>query len=315
MCLVLDSTYPPPFSEVWWPDPEDTAVRRLIFSAEYLWEDFCCAARAWSCICGWENQTCQCRVRVKFSIHSTDFPVGSRVTAYAIPWWWRPQGDSRFALCDSFEIRLNSTPWYVGTNRDWQYIGLDEMGMPRRFFYNRRFWEAAWKIDTSTRLKKYYAYDLCTILTHEIGHIYGFGDGSCSAPVCDTCFQDANFRRDHPERCRCCYEGIMNGRGFTEHDRCMFAKLYCPELASVRIDQTAPREAEGQRLQLKIPSGGALIRLQIYDLRGRLLEEIPAQWYSGGDATIEVPTHGVSGVYFCVVEVNGERCLRTIIVP
>lgn len=64
ICLVLDSTYPPPFSEVWWPDPEDTTVRRRVFSAEYLWEDFCYAARAWSCICGWENQTCQCRVRV-----------------------------------------------------------------------------------------------------------------------------------------------------------------------------------------------------------------------------------------------------------
>lgn len=83
----------------------------------------------------------------------------------------------------------------------------------------------------------------------------------------------------------------------------------------MRIDQTAPREAEGQRLQLTIPSGGALIRLQIYDVRGRLLEEIPAQWYSGGNTTIEVPLHGASGVYFCVVEVNGERCLRTIIVP
>lgn len=153
------------------------------------------------------------------------------------------------------------------------------MGMPHRFFYNCRFLDAESKINTSAR-SKYNAYDLTTFLTHELGHIYGFGEGGCNRRVCDTCFQDENFRRDHP----------------------------------VRIDRTAPQEHDGQSLQLTILSCGALIRVQIYDVRGRIVEEIPAHWYNGETVTVKVPEHVVAGVYFWI-EVDGTRCVRTIIIP
>ncbi len=135
------------------------------------------------------------------------------------------------------------------------------MGMPRRFFYNRRFMDAASRINTYDTSR--HAYDLCTILTHELGHVCGFG----------------------------------------------------PELASVRVGESPFPVEEGARLNVTVPVGGALLSVSIYDMRGRLVDEIPARWYHGGVVTLEVPISGAPGVHFCVVEINGERSVRSIIVP
>lgn len=216
LCLALDPSYPSPFQEVWWPDARDSTIRRLVFSVDRLWEDLCCAQRAWACVCGMEQLPCRCTVRVRFDTSTRTFPVGSTVTAIAVP-KWKPQNDS--CMCgDSILplIAINATRWRVGTNKRWQYLGLDRLGMPYRYFFNRSLTDNAMATLFPSDNSERWANDLCTILTHELGHVYGFGHG-CHSKRCDSLLRIDNYCREHPDSCRCCYAGVMNGRGMQKY--------------------------------------------------------------------------------------------------
>lgn len=334
LCLVLDTAYSPPFHEVWWPDATDSTMRRLVFSTDRVWEDLCCAQRAWSCICSLEQLPCRCTVRVRFERRRDVFREGDRTTAFALGYRWRQRGDSCIIVCDDSlpSISINATQWYVGTKRNWQYVGLDRLGMPYRFFFNRSLTENAMRTLFPSTGSDRWGNDLCTILTHELGHIYGFYHG-CNNKRCDSLLSleveihpniRVSFCKRYPDSCRCCYAGVMNGKGlskydspFTDDDRCMFAKLYCPELTGIEQEYQQPIAVYAglRTLHLPIPPYGAFVSVQLYDLQGRQIFYQPPVWYYQG-VEIELPDGFiVPGVYFCVVTIGDKRIRRLILLP
>jgi hypothetical protein len=179
--------------------------------------------------------------------------------------------------------------------RNWSSIDT----VPRRFFVNRGLLGNVSRVSDDS-VEGYGWYDLCMILAHELGHLYGMF---------------------HHELCDSSYKGVMLGQtyrseGFLEQDRCIFAKLYCPEVVGVR--EVRRQEAAPQPFNfvcVPVPEGGARIGVRVYNLYGALVLQLPEEYHPGGQWCRELPTEQLAtGVYLCVVSVERRQYRQRVLV-
>ncbi len=321
LCLEYDERYRPPFHELrkqvyrWDPVTGTTIdVDVLLFSVDSLWQDLCCAQRLWACVCGAQNNPCVCTVKVRFVQDFLEFSQhpGDRF------WHWvfRPRQlhpDSSIWTFATAATTGYYTPFrnlecdtglaviYLNSRSDWMTRSLDWRSQDtstNRFFVNRSLSGNVRIINADTF--RFGAYDLCIILAHELGHLYGMG---------------------HHDVCDSSYTGVMlsqtyRSEGFTEDDRCIFAKLYCPDL--VGVQEARRQEAVRERLNsvcVPVPEGGARIGVRVYNLYGALVLQLPEQYHSGGQWCQELPTERLAtGVYLCVVSVERQQYRQLVLV-
>jgi hypothetical protein len=104
--------------------------------------------------------------------------------------------------------------------------------------------------------------------------------------------------------------------GFLEQDRCIFAKLYCPEVVGVR--EVRRQEAAPQPFNfvcVPVPEGGARIGVRVYNLYGTLVLQLPEEYHPGGQWCRELPTEQLAtGVYLCVVSVERRQYRQPVLV-
>ncbi len=307
LCLEYDARYKPPRSEIRWPTRELEVAPNgrdsvLIFSIDSLRNDLCCAQRQWACVCGVENTACACTVKVRFvtdSLRESEYEEDRRIyhTFDPVPREGRLSFPTAKAAdcgpirkCDtaSLIIWLNARSDWMHMSRNWR-VRMHDI---RRFYVNCSLLGNAAKVSDDT-IRGYGWYDLCLILMHELGHLYGM------------------YHHDF-WRCDTTYRGVMmaevyRSSGFTEDDRCIFAKLYCPELVGVQEAARQETTSGGSILCIQVPEGGARVKVDIYSLYGTLVLQLPERYHAGGQLCEELPAEKLAtGVYACVVSVGNK---------
>ena len=322
LCLRYDERYRPEFHEVrkrvrQWDSLTGTFrdVDVLLFSVDSLWQDLCCAQRLWACVCGVQDDSCVCTVKVRFVTDSLQFSSHENDKG-----WYRFFGPRQFDVDTSIWTFYTAatpicTPFlgdplncdtgraviYLNSRRDWMTRSLNWRSQDttiNRFFVNRSLLGNLRVVNADTM--RFGGYDLCIILAHELGHLYGM---------------------NHHDECNPSYQGVMLSQtyrsvGFTEEDRCIFAKLYCPHL--VGVQEARRQEAVRERLNsvcVPVPEGGARIGVRVYNLYGALVLQLPEQYHSGGQWCRELSTEQLAaGVYLCVVSVERRQYRQLVLV-
>ena len=319
LCLELDERYPPPFSVLRWPIRGSERDSVVVFSIDSLPKDFCCAQRLWTCVCGAQDNPCVCTVKVRFvrdTLSISKWEVDRQNVKDFTPRYdsgtgrWRSPPTAFVDWCPSFwgngqcdtsslRIWLNSVDKWMRMRKDWS--GVDTV--VRRFFVNRSLLANTRMVSDDPR-EGYAWYDLCMILAHELGHLLGHLYGMHHHEVCDSAYKGVMLRLSY------------RAEGFTEDDRCIFAKLYCPHL--VGVQETGRQEAASQRFNsvcVPVPEGGARIGVRVYNLYGALVLQLPEQYHFGGQWCRELSTEQLAaGVYLCVVSVERRQYRQLVLV-
>ncbi|GBD07194.1 hypothetical protein HRbin21_01010 [bacterium HR21] len=294
ICLELDSASLPPaeLRTVYFPvDPANPEGERvLVFSLDSVWQDLCCAQRSWACICGKQDLPCACKVKVRFITDSSVFRPGSRAAAST----WG-------GMCDScrpdFDILLNVTRWFITSYPSYRSNSTSKV---HRFFVNRSLIENYRRVRYDPD-SGYVAYDLCLILIHELGHVYGLNH----MDLCDSSYTG----------------GVMHHAGpaywwnISEDERCAFAKLYCPEMVGI-IEDRREYLVGGFNKVCFSPSSFLPIIVRVYTLEGRLVYSRflpPHRAYICEDLSTEGLARGVYVVQ--ITENNNVRCILLYLIP
>ena len=274
-----------------------------IYSESDVENDITCANDNWSCICpGLNNTGCACNIAVEYSSSVAIFPTSSN---YLIQTAAKTTGQTYntqtcFLNCSGVKIYLN------GTDQFWH---KDDDGFYHSGFYNNNSTDynnlttivtdegndPAY--DDSDPKTGYYALNLCDILTHELGHLYGFGDNYIY---------------------HCSGSSIMDGgtwnapyQGLSENDKCGFQKLYCNitdvnEKSTKTSNEVFPNPSENITY-LKITSDNIVFNanLIIADMLGRTIKTMNINVLSQGENTIQLNNEDLTtGTYFYRLQVG-----------
>ena len=297
LCLRIDTNYLPEVRQLRWPvdpsHPEGDSV--LVFSIDSLQKDLCCATMQWACICDKQNSPCACTIQVAFltdentrqnayldNLRQWYFFPGSRAAA-AAPGWR--------ALCDSCDstayIIINATRWFITSSPRYDTNFRDI----HRFFYNRGLEENYRRIRSDIAMG-YVAYDICRILTHELGHYYGFGHHRYNDDrySCDTQYTGVRHQA-----------GPAYGFDITEDDRCIFAMRFCPELVGVYEESQSWEHRNG--INAICIETGYPTRVMLYSLQGQRVQDFVVYPRTASGTHCEsLSLKGLSsGVYIAVI--------------
>lgn len=124
--------------------------------------------------------------------------------------------------CDRSSIIINQQPAFTGQN---------DRGAPVRFFYTDNRGDIPWG--------QYSYASLLAVLTHEMGHWFGFEHTNEPDVNGNTCYKSGSIMEPG-------YMGNWDyDRDLTPEDRCMFMKAYCCARTTNEVEESLPEEAKG----------------------------------------------------------------------
>ena len=188
-----------------------------VFDMNEVVNDIDCAQNQWACICGKENEPCECHINLIWSKRNNDFPNPRSNLAMAHCVCVR-------GLCCIACNEYNTTKHaYICLNNTNSFIDKVN-GIQSKAFVNK---DVVYPAEGGMCK----ALNLCDVLTHELGHIYGID-------YYDEFHCNSSSSLAEPTT------GIMNStidantpyRGLSNDDKCMFAWLYC---SSVEVEDGA----------------------------------------------------------------------------
>ena len=155
---------------------------------------------------------------------------------------------------------------------------------------------------------------------HEIGHMLGFGHyfSPTGAPFCSNALDGIMKRNTNP------------GTNITElslHDKCMFAKLYCPDLTTVSIYDYQPRKDFPKVYAYPNPSDDLVnvvfdlprtsdVKLTVKNVLGEtLLIPIENKLYGAGEHSLQINTNILPvGTYYIVIQAGLQKTSQPIVI-
>lgn len=278
LCLKRgsDDTSPTSFSFLLLPGNSN------VFTREQLNADFECAQNKWACVCNDQRQCGNnCEVEVVFVNDFRNYQlVGFDIrNSMAIGYMERyyPVQDGDDVKCFLFTCNQH-TKILINNTTDFQR--LDNDGMPTKYYFNRSNYEIfqesaeAWPNKQHTGFTRMLeGIDLCEVLTHELGHMYGLDHYQ----ECSTSYQ---------------YDGIMNVsiktqmlnnffplKELSNDDICAFKKLYCPqftpveeEMYRIEPERLYPNPATNTlNIQFMLLNGFMEVSFEIVDMSGNIV--------------------------------------------
>jgi hypothetical protein len=238
-------------------EPPDTIALRIngeefvVFQSEGISNDFECIDR-WYCVCGLQSLPCQCTLRVGFVKDARLFIQDpTRAIAYTLL-------NISFSQhcqphCETSYIMVNFTP---------EFLRYDEDGNSLSLLFISHLRENVLRANEIQRqIKGIYpyhsGYNLCDILTHEVGHFLGlrhYNEGNCPDDDQSGGIMDA-------------YARVNDEQELSIDDKCMFAKLYCPSIVPVTNFEYRT-DPELTCTFILVPP---LSHLAIFDISGKLI--------------------------------------------
>lgn len=263
-----------------------------------------CALYQWNCLCNKENEECKCKVKLKWSTVPEHFPnpeATFATTRVAI----------QYDKNDHNKCWLNCDKSYILLNNTSDFHGRDSWGYYRWFFYNTgdNIYE-----DLSER---HYVINLCDVLAHEIGHLFGLAD----------------YRRNEQTRCPPDISfGIMEGfvgdgyylnynqgrKGLSQDDKCAFMKLMCPKLLPVeeeiasRNDKIYPNPATSKTSINFYCERNGRVNFTLVNQLGQKIQNFERAYSEGEHTMVFDISDFPPGVYFCIIEFVGKKEIRKV---
>ncbi len=284
--------------------PKQTGGSIKVFDIDLITDDMERAEYAWSCLCGKQDDPCECFIKVFFASKSKNYPGNPR-TGPASTWVTikNPQSDCE-VYCkgtgdDELRIVLNNTSAWT-----------DKMhGYNLRPFLNQEYFDNDPNLLDNMKFG-YFSQNLTDILIHELGNNYGLADQSDNGETyCDPPYDKGKMwgKYTTPNE---------SSTGLSTDDKCMFMKIYCPVLVPVE-ERIVKKETEVYnypnpiedftRLIFSVPQKGANVKIVVYDQLGREVISPVEQFYSGGDYDEQIDLSGLSsGLYYYTVQIGNE---------
>ncbi len=266
------------------------------YNVDYIETDLDYSEYNWNCICGWEDEECQCTVKVRFSNNPRDFSgnIKYRIAEAKFSWW-----------LGNCELKCSSYQPYIYINGSKEFAG-EINGYRQISFINQEYYDNDENY-TEFLNPDYKLINITDVITHEMGHQYGLAHQDCCPPPDNT------------------YEGIMDAdytrlneskQSLSIDDICMFKKLYCPDLVPVK-ERIVKEETEVYnypnpiedvtRLTFTVPQKGANVKIIVYDQLGREVNVLVKRFYSGGDYDKQIDLSGLSsGLYYYTVQIGND---------
>jgi len=277
---------------------------RQVFRKDWTHYDAEKAGYEWNCVCGKQNEPCACPVKVKF--YKDRNKIGFDPLDYECDKFILKYGGSDNkcpSICDNATIYLNNTEEFKHYDRVKQTY--------QHFYVNDKFFEDNEDYLYNDNGCGYGAINLTDALTVAAGQLLGLG------------YYNMDMYQTSAIYAQSCV-GIMNTTefggnksvGLSNDDKCMFARLYCPEITS-DINELQLSEI----LFFPNPVSDILVvsfpdivkKMTIYYIDGRVAmrfepQEIK-QLSANGKISIDVRSLS-SGNYFLVIN---ERAIHFII--
>lgn len=262
--------------------------------------DFDCAENAWNCICGKENSSCQCEIFVKFSSRIEDISGDPYVVNATARYITYSLGDGTCdVLCNGNDIGEQYSS-YILINNTNQKKRIRN-GKVTQWYYNNSKWDDVKDVIDANNSNEYAVYNLCDVLQHELGHMYGLQHFD------EHCISEGNTGQMKSVRyANQPYSGLSND------DKCAFMKLYCNNLVSVQENQTSsnvrnfPNPAINElNIEFNVKSSFENVSILCYDVYGKYLGTFYNKVVNKGVHNTQINLSGfVKGVYFYKIELG-----------
>ncbi|MFA7626157.1 MAG: T9SS type A sorting domain-containing protein [Candidatus Kapaibacterium sp.] len=281
------------------PTLEQIPYGNTVFDAAKTLEDFNRASYEWNCICGKQDDNCShgCTITTYFSDNESNFDIGVLAKA-----------NTSYM---TYFCELNCTNSYIMINNTQKFKGAIT-GPTTQFFINEdHITSESIDLIYSSGYKVFSLYE--TIL-HELGHVLGF---------------------DHPNESGCLpsYESVMNSHSNPTreksnkpnlYDKCMFRKLYCPEISSV--DDLASGDSRtvvypnptGSNVVIEfyVESEQERITIELYNSLGvKVIDILSNEFMNQGYHKLDIATENLtSGKYFYKINIGSKLEIKPVLI-
>lgn len=236
----------------------------LIYEKNRFVTDLNSAAYKWNCLCGIQDDSCKCKVKVGFSENDYDFDNPKKDPASNPVEMGKSDVITNCQIeCDDLYIYLNHTDLF--TRKD---IAPTDEGDGTPIYKYGYFFVTSGAVDKWIPAHEggsVSAYVLEYVLLNQIGQLYGLGHNNLGGVM------DPDISK-----------GLISSKTeLSNSDKCMFVKLYCPEVTvsvddeekSENNDYNYPNPFENKtniRFNVK-EDNGANVSILIYDNLGNIV--------------------------------------------
>lgn len=235
-----------------------------VFNMADVPNDIHCAEDEWSCVCGMQGQNCRSTVFLYWSSDPLDFDNDEEHTLGQSTTIWIPD--------DNCELIVNEDNWIeqmtsrILLNNCTDFLCQGSNNEPTRTYINT---DAT--IPSNTYCQ---TYNLCDVIGHEIGHLYGlyhFDEINCNpTPLSTSSTMYSSLQSNQSKK------------GLSKDDKCAFARLYCnpvyvedgDSLLTQVLIKTYPTPTQSI-LNIEFTLNGVAVDLifQVYNETGKLVYE------------------------------------------
>ncbi len=267
------------------------------------------ALNEWLCLCGMEEEECQCEIDIKFSENKDNFKNPDTQTS-TNTLYLNPENvlNSNCEIdCSKLTILLNYTDEFCGEHK----------GKEGDYVYDHFFVSDCGE-ETFEEKGIRNCVNLKSVILYQLACIFGFGE-LWNGP----CYDGAGVMHSSYSRAPDGYsKRPATPHISTKNDKCTFMKLYCPELAATLVED----ELQENRCEAYIFNGQVTlffetktysrnVNIELYSILGEKVVSRRENNLTAGEHSIAINSENLTpGIYFAKIESENHRQIKKLII-
>jgi|GEM_PF-6247720 len=258
----------------------------------------------WLCLCGLEDDACQCEIDIEFSDIADNFENPSISTSNnTLDMNPKNIVNNNCEIdCSKLKIYLNYTEEFCGIKDasddfDHFFVSSNSEG------YNDGIFNYV---------------NLKSVILYQLAHIFGFGFIESHS---STCFDPFGIMNSYVKDAR--DDGKSgSSHNLTQKDKCTFMKLYCPELAATLVeDELQEKQIEASifydKVNFTFQTGNfsEKVNIELYNLLGKQVMVLQEYNLEAGEHTISINSENLNpGIYFVTIKSENNSQNKKIVI-